>query len=78
MLDATVYVDYFRGWLVENLSYGDRQKGGRPFVDPVSMFGALILQARHNLSDACMAFMIRDRLSWLRFLGFDLGTPTLD
>lgn len=22
-----------------------------------------------------MEFMIRDRLSWLRFLGFDLGAP---
>jgi IS5 family transposase len=42
------------------------------------MFKALILQAQHNLSDARMEFMIRDRLSWLRFLGFDLGAPTPD
>ena len=39
------------------------------------MFKALILQAQHNLSDARMEFMIRDRLSWMRFLGFDLGGP---
>jgi hypothetical protein len=25
-----------------------------------------------------MEFMIRDRLSWMRFLGFDLGGPTPD
>jgi hypothetical protein len=25
-----------------------------------------------------MEFMIRDRLSWMRFLGFDLGNPTPD
>ena len=25
-----------------------------------------------------MEFLIRDRLSWLRFLGFDLGAPTPD
>ena len=25
-----------------------------------------------------MEYLIRDRLSWLRFLGFDLGTPTPD
>ncbi|SEK06292.1 Transposase domain, partial [Sphingobium sp. AP50] len=31
------------------------------------------LQAQHNLSDARMDFMIRDRLSWLRFLGLSLG-----
>ena len=54
------------------------RKGGRPPFDPVSMFKALILQAQHNLSDARMEFMIRDRLSWMRFLGFDLGAPTPD
>jgi len=42
------------------------------------MFKILILQAQHNLSDAKMEFMIRDRLSWMRFLGFDLGGPMPD
>ncbi len=78
VLDATVDFEYFRGWLVEGLGYGDGRKGGRPPFDPVSMFKALILQAQHNLSDAKMEFMIRDRLSWMRFLGFDLGGPTPD
>ncbi|SEK07719.1 Transposase domain, partial [Sphingobium sp. AP50] len=36
------------------------------------------LQAQHNLSDARMDFMIRDRLSWLRFLGLSLGDRTPD
>jgi transposase, IS5 family len=78
VLDATVDFEYFRVWLVEGLGYGDGSKGGRPPFDPVSMFKALILQAQHNLSDARMEFMIRDRLSWMRFLGFDLGGPTPD
>ncbi len=78
VLDATVDFEYFRGWLVEGLGYGDGSKGGRPPFDPVSMFKALILQAQHNLSDAKMEFMIRDRLSWMRFLSFDLGEPTPD
>lgn len=78
VLGATVDFDYFRDWLVEGLGYGDGSKGGRPPFDPVSMFKVLILQAQHNLSDARMEFMIRDRLSWLRFLGFDLGAPTPD
>jgi IS5 family transposase len=78
VLEATVDFEYFRGWLVEGLGYGDGSKGGRPPFDPVSMFKALILQAQHNLSDARMEFMIRDRLSWMRFLGFDLGAPTPD
>jgi|SRR6185312_12174183 transposase len=42
------------------------------------MFKILILQAQHNLSDARMEFMIRDRLSWMRFLGFSLGDRTPD
>ena len=51
---------------------------GRPPFDPVAMFKILILQAQHNLSDARMEFMIRDRLSWMRFLGFSLGLTDLD
>ena len=85
VLEATVDFEHFRGWLVEGLGYGDGAKGGgdgakggRPPFDPVSMFKALILQAQHNLSDARMEFMIRDRLSWMRFLRFDLGGPTPD
>ncbi|GAB5511095.1 MAG: hypothetical protein Rhims3KO_24960 [Hyphomicrobiales bacterium] len=73
VLEATVDFEYFRGWLVEGLGYGDGAKGGRPPFDPVSMFKVLIVQAQHNLSDAKMEFMIRDRLSWMRFLGFALG-----
>lgn len=78
VLDRIVDFEFFRGWLVGGLGYGDGSKGGRPSFDPVSMFKALILQAQHNLSDARMEFMIRDRLSWMRFLGFDLGAPTPD
>jgi len=78
VLEAAVDFEYFRPWLVAGLGYGDGAKGGRPPFDPVSMFKALILQAQHNLSDARMEFMIRDRLSWMRFLGFDLGAPTPD
>jgi len=78
VLAATVDFEHFRSWLVDGLGYGDRSKGGRPPFDPVSMFKVLILQAQHNLSDARMEFIIRDRLSWMRFLDFDLGGPTPD
>jgi len=42
------------------------------------MFKVLIVQARHNLSDARMEFMIRDRLSWMRFFSFNLGEAMPD
>lgn len=78
VLDQTVDFEGFRETLVGGLGYGDGTKGGRPPFDPVSMFKALILQTQHNLSDARMEFVIRDRLSWMRFLGFDLGSPMPD
>ena len=78
VLDQVVDFEYFRPLLVEALAYKDGRKGGRPHFDPVAMFKAAILQAQHNLSDAKTEFMIRDRLSWLRFLGFELGHSTPD
>ena len=78
MLERTVDFEYFRAWLVEGLGYGDGSKGGRPPFDPVAMFKIVILQAQHNLSDARMEYMIRDRLSWMRFLGFAFGDRTPD
>jgi hypothetical protein len=78
VLERTVDFEYFRVWLVEGLGYGDGSKGGRPPVDPVAMFKILIVQAQHNLSDARMEYMIRDRLSWMRVLGFALGDCTPD
>ncbi|MBG6143955.1 hypothetical protein IWQ51_002084 [Labrenzia sp. EL_142] len=75
VLSATVDFEYFRQWLVEGLGYGDGSKGERPPFDPVSMFKVLILPAQHNLSDAKTEFMIRDRLSWLRFLALNWAAP---
>jgi hypothetical protein len=37
------------------------------------MFKVLILAAQDNVNDERMEFLIRDRLSCLRFLGFGLG-----
>lgn len=42
------------------------------------LFKVFILAAQHNVIDARMEFLIHDRLSWLRFLGFRLGQPAPD
>src|SRR3954453_18910895 len=42
------------------------------------MFRVLILQASHSLSDERAEFLIKDRLSWMRFLGLGLGDPIPD
>ncbi len=77
-LDCHVNFEVFRPVLVEALGYGERPKGGRPPYDAVVMFKVLVLASMHNLSDERMEFLIRDRFSWLRFLGFQIGEPTPD
>jgi IS5 family transposase len=77
-LGRIVDFEGFRPALVAALAYGDGLRGGRPPYDPVAMLKVLILAAQNNVSDARMEYLIRDRLSWLRFLGFDLGAATPD
>ena len=77
-MGRVVKFEVFRPALEKALAYGDGAKGGRPPYDPVAMFKVLILAPQNTVSDARMEFLIRDRLSWLRFLGFDLGAPTPD
>jgi len=77
-MSRVVDFEIFRPALGKALAYGDGAKGGRPPYDPVAMFKVLILAAQNTVSDARMEFLIRDRLSWLRFLGFDLGAVTPD
>lgn len=77
-LGRIVDFEVFRPTLEAALAYADGSKGGRPPYYPVAMLKVLILAAQNNVSDARMEYLIRDRLSWLRFLGFDLGAATPD
>lgn len=45
--------------------------GAKP-IDVVLMFKILVLQQLHNLSDERIEYQIRDRLSFMRFLGLQL------
>jgi transposase, IS5 family len=49
-----------------------RSKCGRPPFDAILMFKVLVVQALYNLSDDQTEYQIRDRLSFMRFLGLDL------
>jgi len=51
--------------------------GRKPF-DVVLMFKILILQSLYNLSDDQVEFQVRDRLSFMRFLGLSLGDTVPD
>ena len=56
----------------------DGTKGGRPPYDPVFMFKVLVLQTLYDLADEQAEFMIRDRLSFMRFPGIGLTDPVPD
>ncbi len=51
--------------------------GRKPF-DGVMMFKALVLQSLYNLSDDQVEYQVRDRLSFMRFLGLGIEDPVPD
>ena len=64
--------------LVDFETRADRSKGGRPPFDCVFMFKVLIRQTKHALSDERCEYLIKDRLSFMRFLGLGLTDPVPD
>jgi IS5 family transposase len=75
-----VMVDFemFQAALEAAVPRADRSKGGRPPFDHVLMFKVLILQAMHSLSDERCEYLIKDRLSFMRFLGLGLADVVPD
>jgi|Tabmets5t2r1_1033131.scaffolds.fasta_scaffold34179_1 IS5 family transposase len=71
-LTAVVDFELFRGELDAALERSDRTKGGRPPYDPVLMFKVLVVQTLYTLSDDQTEYQIRDRLSFMRFVGLAL------
>lgn len=55
-----------------------RSAAGRKPFDVILMFKVLILQSLYNLSDDATEFQLRDRLTFMRFLGVSLGDPLPD
>src|SRR5215467_14926846 len=77
-LNTLVEFELFRGDLERAVPRSDRSKGGRPAFDHVLMFKTLILQASHSLSDERTEYLIKDRLSFMRFLGLGLAGTVPD
>ena len=77
-LSAIVDFELFRPDLEKAVPRSDGSKGGRPPFDHVFMFKVLVLQASHSLSDERTEFLIKDRLSFMRFLGLGLADPVPD
>jgi IS5 family transposase len=80
-IDAVVPWEEFRPALerVWRKPDADRKsRAGRKPIDAVLMFKTLILSALYNLSDDQVEYQIRDRLSFMRFLGLGLGDRVPD
>jgi IS5 family transposase len=77
-LAAVVDFEIFRPVLDATLARSDRSRGGRPPYDAVLMFRILVLPALYSLSDEQAEFQLRDRLSFMRFVGLGLHQAVPD
>jgi IS5 family transposase len=65
--------EQFRQKLQILRDFDRKSNAGRKPFDVVLMFKVLIIQSLYNLSDDQAEFQVRDRLSFMRFLGLSLG-----
>jgi IS5 family transposase len=77
-LARAVELELFRSELEAALRRSDRAKGGRPAYDAVLMFKILVLQTLYTLSDDQTEYQLKDRLSFMRFVGLGLHDPVPD
>ena len=77
-LAQVVDFEVFRGDLAAALSRSARAKGGRPASDAVLTFKVLVLQTLYTLSDDQTEYQLRDRWSFMRFVGLALHDPVPD
>jgi IS5 family transposase len=77
-LNDVIDWEMFRPILTRTLSKEPKGHGGRPPFDYVMMFKILILQRLYHISDAQAEFQIKDRLSFMRFLGLSLCNTVPD
>ena len=77
-LKGLVDFEMFRPALRQAVPRSDGSKGGRPPFDHVLMFKILVLQSMHSLSDERCEYLIKDRLSFMRFLGLGLADAVPD
>lgn len=77
-LNKTIPWEEFRAELETVRAKERKSSAGRKPYDVIVMFKILVLQSLYNLSDDATEFQILDRLSFMRFLGLDLGDAVPD
>jgi len=77
-LNERVNWEVFRSDLERIREKERKSAAGRKPFDVVLMFKILVLQSLYNLSDDAVEYQIRDRLSFMRFLGLGIGDRVPD
>jgi IS5 family transposase len=77
-LNTVIDWELFRKPIEKALSVKAKSPGGRPAFDKLMMFKIIILQRYYNLSDEQCEFQIKDRLSFMDFLGIKLDDKVPD
>lgn len=76
-INEAVYWEAFRPVLNQVREKERKSPAGRKAFDVILMFKILVLQSLYNLADDAMEYQIRDRISFMRFLGLNVseGVP---
>ncbi len=77
-LNAQIDWEAFRSELNRIHAKTRKSNAGAKPIDVVLMFKILVLQQLHNLSDDRIEYQIRDRLSFMRFLGLQFEDKVPD
>lgn len=77
-LNNMINWEQFRQKLQKLRDFDRKSNAGRKPFDVVLMFKVLIVQSLYNLSDDQTEFLIRDRLSFMRFLGLAISDTVPD
>ncbi len=72
-LNRIIDWNLFADLLAETTTKPRKSAAGRKPFDRVMLFKMLVLQRMNNLSDDRLEYQVRDRLSFMRFLGLDLA-----
>jgi len=76
LLQIIDFIDWVPiGGLLEEMYHNKSEKGGRPNFDVLMMFRILILQEWYGLNDLEVRRQIKDRVSFMGFLGFPGQIP---
>jgi|TARA_B100001971_G_C18171331_1_gene527299 IS5 family transposase len=77
-LDKAINWEKFRPLLKKVHEKERKNNSGRKPWDVVLMFKTLVLQSMYNLSDDQTEYQVRDRISFMQFLGLQLGDQVPD